>query len=377
VDVMDYEETYLGLCHPNASVVPATIAVGERMGASGKDVINALVVGNEVAIRVGLAMRPSEERTQQGGSAYTWHCFGSVASASKLMGLTAAETMNAFGFTGSSTALPTSICKWNRPLHWVKNNFQRQTDAGILGALMAQHGFMGPVDILDSDLGFWRMAGSDRYDMERTRKGLGKEYEILKVGFKKYPTCRWMHSTLDAVADIMKETFIKADEIDEIAVRTVSELRQWFVDYEPKSLIDAEFSIPYSVATLILGYEPGLEWFKEETLKDPEVLSLARRVRLKSTAGQDQIFYNSTVQMAGAEVEIMLKDGSLLRKSKNMETDDLTGSSENPIDIVEKFRCCAMSAGMEAAQAEDIVAVVEGLDELNDIADLTELFSIV
>lgn len=81
VGVMDYEDTYLGLCHPNASVVPSSIAVSECIKGSGKDVLNAIVVGNEVAIRIVLAILPSKEKTKQGGSAYTWHCFGSVASA--------------------------------------------------------------------------------------------------------------------------------------------------------------------------------------------------------------------------------------------------------------------------------------------------------
>lgn len=379
VDIMDYEETYAGLCHPNASVVPSAMAVGERVKASGKDIMNAIVIGNEIAIRVGLAMHPSRERIETGASAYTWHCFGSAATACKLLHLKTKQIMNAFGFTGCSTALPTSITKWNRPLGWVKNNLQRQTDAGILGALMAQRGFAGPIDILESDLGFWRMAGSDRCDYNLMKDGLGEEYHILKASLKPYPACRWIHATLDAVSEIIKEKSFKSEEIDQIRVEAVSELK-WFVDYEPKSLVDAEFSVPYTVAMLILGYKPGLEWFKERTLKDPKVLSLAKKVLVESTPEVDKIFYDSTekstVQMAGSTVDIVLKDGRRFSKYIDVAKVNLRGSPENPIDPIEKFRNCVLSAGIKPKQSEKIITAIDKLEGIDDIAKLTKLLKI-
>ena len=376
VDVMDFEETYVGLCHPNASVVPAALAVGESVKASGKEVIHSIVIGNEIATRIGLAIRPSKERTETGGSAYTWHCFGSVAAASKLLHLNQIQMMNAFGFTGSSTSLPTSITKWERPLHWVKNNFQRQTEAGILGALMARNGFTGPIQILDSDLGFWRMAGSDRCDYDQMKKGLGEEYEILKISLKPYPACRWIHGTLDAVFELLKENSVKYEEIDQIKVISVSELKKWFTDYHPKSLVDAEFSVPYTVAMLILGIKPGLGWFKEKTLEDPKVLSLAQKVRVESTPEEDEVFYRSTVQMASSAVEIIMKDGRSFHKRIEVEKEPLRGSPENSIDAIGKFKQCAREAGMKKDQAEKMIALIDRLDQLDSISALTKLLKI-
>jgi 2-methylcitrate dehydratase PrpD len=378
IDVMDYEETYKGLCHTNASVVPSALAVGEHVNSSGKDIINAIVIGNEIAIRIGLAIRPTRETSEKFGtiSGYTYHCFGSAATASKLLNLKKDQIMNAFGFAGSSTSLPTSATRWDRPLSWIKNNFLRQTDAGILGALMAQQGFTAPVDILDSDFGFWKMAGSDRYDIERVKEGLGKEYEILEVSLKPYPACRWFHATLDAIANIMKDAHLKPQEINQINVRSVSELKNWFVDYEPKHLVDAEFSIPYAVAMMILGYKPGLDWFKEETLRDPNVLSVVRKVKVESTPKADETYYESSVQMASSAVEIVLEDGRHLNRSLDTEKDNLRGSPKNPIDVIEKFKSCVLSAGMKVNQAEELMDIVDNLERVQEISELTRLLKI-
>lgn len=373
VDVMDYEEGYsgLGIGHPNASIVPSAIAVGERVNTSGKDIINAIVIGNEVAIRIGLAVWPSKEKWELGGFAFAWQGFGSAAAACKLLHLNKDQMMDAFGFTGSSTSLPTSIHKWERPLHWVKNNFHRQTDAGILGALMAEQGFIGPRDILDSDLGFWRMAGSDRCDFDRMKKGLGEEYEILKEYFKLYPTCRYTHVTLDAVDAIMRVNAFNPEEVDQIKVRASTPLKKWFVDYAPKSLIDAEFSLPFAVAMLILGYKPGLDWLKEETLRNPKVLSMVKKVQVESAPD-----VGSNIGYSNAAVDVIMKDGRCFSKQVDIEKDSLRGSPENPIDVIGKFRSCASSAGMKEGQAEEIINIIDRLEKVGEISKLTKLLKI-
>jgi len=203
MDIMDFGETFEGLGHPNACTVPAGLAVGEWNHCSGKDLILAIVVGNEISIRLGLAFRPSKERSEV-ISNYNWHSFGAAIAAAKLLGLNKKQLVNAIGITGSSTPVPTSNPRWERPLHWIKNNFALQTEAGIMGAIFAQKDFTGPHTMLDSDLGFWRMTGSDRCQRELMDRGLGDEFKILKIGFKSYPCCRWLHPTLDAVSRLME-----------------------------------------------------------------------------------------------------------------------------------------------------------------------------
>lgn len=93
---------------------------------------------------------------------------------------------------------------------------------GILAALLAKRGFTGAKDILDGENGFWRMVSSDRCDFERMTIGLGKEYEILKVGFKPYSCCRLFHPVIDAALELVRSYKINVNKVEEIVIETLS-----------------------------------------------------------------------------------------------------------------------------------------------------------
>lgn len=286
-DILDYEDTVPGLGHPSAVIVPAALAVGETVGATGRDVVVAVVVGYEVGVRVGRAVLPSPERRQQVPVQYSWNAFGAVAAASKLLGLSAEATLDAFGYAGAASPLPTWTTRWGRPAHWLKGNMGEQARAGILGAILAQEGFRGPRRILDSDLGFWRMIGSDRYDPTELTRGLGVCYEVANTHFKPYPACRWLHTTVAAVRSIVQREGLGAEDIEEIIVRSFRDSTDWFDEPEPATLVDAQFSIPYAVAVAFLDVPVGPAWYRPETLYDPQLLALARRVRVEGSEEAD------------------------------------------------------------------------------------------
>jgi 2-methylcitrate dehydratase PrpD len=365
MDVMDFEETFEGLGHPNGSVIPAGLAIGEWAHCSGKDLIVAIIVGNEVSIRLGLAMRPSRKRSEV-ISNYNWHSFGAGITASKLLGLNEKQIMDAIAITGSSTPVATSNPRWERPLHWIKNNFALQTEAGIMGALFAQKGFTGPQPILDSDLGFWRMTGSDRCQKKLMDKGLGKKYKILKVGFKPYPCCRWLHPTLDAVAELMKEHHLDAGMIKKIRVATISELRNWFMDYEPETLVDVQFSLPYSVALIVHQIRPGLDWFKQETIRDRKIRDTARRVKVEASDSADRAYFKATGGPVTSRVEILTKNGEKMIKTANV----MRGDPDRPIDVFKKFEGTASSAGFTSRRIKRIVDLVHNLDKMENVSQL-------
>jgi 2-methylcitrate dehydratase PrpD len=365
MDVMDFEETFEGLGHPNGTVIPAGLAIGEWTRSSGKELIAAIVVGNEVSIRLGLAMRPSRKRSEV-ISNYNWHSFGASITAAKLLDLNEKQIMDAIGITGSSTPVPTSNPRWERPLHWIKNNFALQTEAGIMGALFAQKGFTGPQPILDGDLGFWRMTGSDRCRRELMDKGLGKEYKILKVGFKPYPCCRWIHPTLDAVAELINEHHLNAGMIKKIKVATISELSNWFVDYEPETLVDVEFSLPFTIALIVHRIKPGLDWFKPETIKDRNIRDTAHRVKVENLESADRDYFKAVEGPVTSRVEILTNKGEKLIKTANV----MRGDPDKPIDVFKKFEDTAGSAGFTSRRIKRIVDLVDHLDEIENVSQL-------
>ncbi|HEY8370331.1 MAG TPA: MmgE/PrpD family protein [Thermodesulfobacteriota bacterium] len=363
-DALDYEDTLLG--HPSATIVPAALAVGEVVGASGRDVIAAVVAGYEVGVRIARATRPSAERAREIAAGYAWKAFGAVAAAAKLLGLTAEQTMDAFGYAGAASPVPVWITKWRRPLHWLKNNFGEQARAGVLGAFMAREGFRGPRLILDSDLGFWRMIGSDRFDPAELTRGLGTHYEIAETHIKPYPACRFLHTLIEVVRALRERERLRPEDVEAVTVRSFREMTDWFDDPEPETLVDAEFSAPYAVGVALLDLPVGPEWYLPQTMRDRRLLALARTVRLEGSAEADAGFARGLYPV---EVTIRTRDGRRLVGAESVPL----GSPARPVAAAEVERKFATLAGpvLGAGPAREVWAIGQRLPSLGDIREWT------
>lgn len=369
VDILDYEETLI--CHPSATIVPAALAVAERQHASGRDLLTAMVVGYEVALRIGAAIRPTPQVSSQVAVMYSFLSFGAAAAASKLLRLDEEKVRHSLGYTGATTPVPTWITKWPRPLHYVKNDFGEQTRAGIMGALLAQKGFLAPYPILDHHLGFWKMIGSDRCEGSIMTQGLSKEYRILSDTYKPYPSCRWNHTSMDMVAELMAESGASCDDIEQITVKTFTEMAHWFADYRPSNIVDAEFSLPYAIAMIVSKEKPGPGWYSEEMMKRDEIKELADRVKVEADPDADREFYE--VGGYPSQVEINLKDGRVLKRKASFAR----GDPRKPMtrrEIVDKFLQLAVPIiGSKAAQ--EVMKLIENLDKMEDISELARRLS--
>jgi 2-methylcitrate dehydratase PrpD len=369
VDALDFEETLL--CHPGATIIPAALGVGEKINASGKEIITAVVAGYEVATRIGFGIRPSSKVHKEVCVMMSFLAFGSMAAAGKLLNLNEKQLIHAIGYTGASTPLPVWISKWKRPLHWVKNNFGEQARAGIMGALLAEKDFIGPHSMMDHELGFPRMIGTDRSDFDTQTASLGKEYLILNDTFKPYPACRWIHPTLDAILQLTTEKKITPEEIKQINIRTFSEMADWFVDYRPASLVDGQFSIPYTVALILSSIPPGPRWYDKDILEDPNILKLATKVKVTTDEDAELQFYKKRKFLS--KIEIKYSENKCVRKTAKYAKGDL----ENPMtekEITEKF----ISLSEPHIGANNSRRLIERLGQLQkekDVKKITELFT--
>jgi 2-methylcitrate dehydratase PrpD len=111
----------------------------------------------------------------------------------------------------------------------------------------------------------------------RFEQGLGTEYEVLRVSFKPYPCCRWIHSTVDAIRDLVRAHPIRPDGVQTVTVRSIEPLKKWFDSPRPTSMVDAEFSVPHAVAMAVLE-RPRSQWWHDENRRDPTVLDFMDRV---------------------------------------------------------------------------------------------------
>jgi 2-methylcitrate dehydratase PrpD len=250
----------------------------------------------------------------------------------------------------------------------VKNNYGTASQVGMLSVLLAQEGFEGPRDVFDGDEGFWRMAGSDRCNFEAMTERLQEDLKIEQIAFKPYPSVRWNHSAIDAALKIVRENGLKAEDIEQIEVRSFNLVTHHPFDIaEPKNLGEAVFSTPFDIAVAIAEIPPGPDWYAEDQLKNPEILNLARKVVLIEDAEANALYPPKLMSKVALRVK-----GKVFEK----RVDDPRGEAQNPLskkELEDKFRGVAFHY-LSREKAERIIHIINHLETLNDIRDLTQLF---
>lgn len=368
---LDYDDDYMKVGHMTTVLVPVALAIGERFGASGKDLINAVVQGYEAIIRIRDAVDPSPEAYVRSFEVDAAIHFGVTVVAGKLLGLTAEQMGDAFGLTGFVRAWRTT--RPDRPKkgmpRWMKITGGDITIPGIHGVLLARKGFPGDRQVLDQGRGYEIVAGSDRYDETKLTKGLGEVYRMLRIGFKFFPACRYTCSALDAASELVAENRIKAEDVDEVIVRGQRHLYTNFRIYEPDYMIPAQFSIPY-VVTMALTGVPRTKWYAEETLKDAKLRAYQHKIKVEEDPIQTERFY--TLYTAGTRVDIKMTDGRQF--SKHVEYP--RGEPENPFseqDHADKLNWMASHLGMKQGRVDELLHTLNRFEELDSISTLTRL----
>jgi 2-methylcitrate dehydratase PrpD len=373
-NALDYDDTLLGIGHPGASIIPAALAIGEWTGASGKDIINAILIGYDLGDRIGLAIQPTYERLQNVWGVGTWQTFSAVCAAAKVLNLDLKKTLHAYGVAGATAPLPNTQ-KWGwdiseRPIHWVKEPTGWPSWTGTTAAVLAYNGFVGNNYILDGDNGFWIMAGSDQCDYEKMTAGLGQEYEVLNnIAIKPYSSCRWQHAALDCVTGIKHENDLKPEEIEIVFIHSFAWVKTHEV-YGPSDMVDAQFSIPYTVSMALMGYHPGPAWYTPENLESTDILNLSKKVKVETDPDIDKAYFAE--DKISARVVIKTKEGKEFEKYVGIPS----GDPRNPLSqqkIEDKFR----NQAAYVLEPDQIEAVIQQIYEFEALENVSSLMALV
>ena len=301
-NALDFEDDNV-YGHPASTIASTALAVAEETGAGGRDMITAIVAAYDVLARVGEAVNPSPERFAQVWGVGTHQVFGAAAAVAKLMQLHGDAFLYAMGLAGVGAPLPSGL-SWNyreRPLSWHKDSVHWPAWLGVTAARLARQGFIGPRSVLDGPHGFWIMSGSDRFDPQALLRGLGTDFRIMASSFKPYPACRWVHAALDAVGNLVREHKLLPSDIAGVQIETFHLVQDYlFMDYAPANMVDAEFSLPYSVAMILLGVPPGPEWYSADRMTDPQVKQTASKVTLRITQEMNALLDERGMEAARA-----------------------------------------------------------------------------
>lgn len=341
-----------GMGHPGASLLPAALAAldSSPMPVSGVDVLSALAAGFEINNRLIHALQPSAECFAQVYGIAQHQAIGAAIVFGRIHHFDEALLHHAVGLAATLSCVP-SLHKYNwdaRPLVTLKDGVASAAQAGVQAACLARLGFQGSRNVLDGPQGYWRMLGSDRFDPDALTVGLGEQWHIRFGSFKRYPACRWLACALECMDRIMCESGWLAEDVAKVEVHTFARLVRDFMDMAPATSTDAQFSLPYTMAAVMLRLPPGAGWYAEEVRFSPKHAALMARVQATLDPGFDQRMQGSERQ-PGARVVALHRDGRRLCQELAMPA----GSAERPIseeEIIAKA-CRNLASSLEAPVA--------------------------
>ncbi|UCE74906.1 MAG: MmgE/PrpD family protein [Methanomassiliicoccales archaeon] len=368
---LDYDDGHdKSMVHAAASVVSSAFAVAQRKGKiNGKDFITAVALGIDLMARMALGAK-----TNLRVSGWVYSCifgyFGAAAAAGKILGLDKEKMVNAFGIAYSQTAgsfqsIADAVLTKRAQLGFAAR-------AGVFSALLAERGITGPVNCMEGDYGIYNNYIKGEYDPHAVTNDLGRQFEVVNMGFKAYPSCGYTHNPIFSTLTLMKENGLKADDIDEINVSTGKNAGDLFEPLErkrrPPVVPDAQFSIPYTVGVAVVKGSVGIGDFTPEAIKDTRVLGVAQRVNPIILSELTRREVDPSI------VEIKTKDGNRY----SMRMDNRKGTPENPMTEEEfdnKFRDCLTHGRKHISKqkTEKIMHLIKNLEEVDDVGKIVQL----
>jgi aconitate decarboxylase len=361
-----------GVMHVGAVVLPALISIAEmRPGMSGREFLAAAVAGYEIGPRVGICM--GQEHIAQGWhSGSTLGVFSAAAGAARALKLDTDRTVHALGIAGtqSSGLMAAQYGAMVKRMH-----AGRASQSGLYGALFAERGFTGIVNVLESEYGGFCSTFSrshDRYDLTQLTADLGQVWQTMGIALKFYACVGSNHSTLDAIRSMQQERPFGADDVKKIIVHG-SQVTMDHVGwkYVPQGLTSAQLNLPYCVATWLLEGDCFVDQFTQDKVADPERIRQADKVEVRHDAAITALGSKSRHMV---RVECELKDGTRMERTVAAgRGNESSFASED--DVVEKFHKLSAHV-LPRAQAEKIRDWFLRLDTRPDAAELPGLLAL-
>jgi 2-methylcitrate dehydratase PrpD len=362
---LDYDDTFANESgfnfHPTVTLLSSVLALGERMKASGRDILTAYIVGIETETRLGAAIGRITSETG-------WHptpvvgTIGAVAGSANVLRLNAEQSLMALGI-GSSLAggLLQNFGTMTKPLH--AGNSARN---GVVAAELARSGFTGNESIMEGALGFCSMFTAGKVNgLENKEEDLGKNWRIVTPGMstKPYPCCRSTHASIDASLHLRNVQGVDPGKIVKIVCKTSPTHTRLARFHKPKSAYEGKFSIPYCIAAALLRGKVLLEDFTEERVAAPEAQTLLSKVEFEYPQE-----YKDNPMALKAEVVVSLAAGT----EASRKIDIPKGDASNPMtegEISAKFRDCTHKA-LLPKEIEKVMGMLHNLESLSDISEL-------
>ena len=355
--------------HPAVAIMSAALGAGHLAGCSGKDLIEGIVVGYEVMIRLGFTLDPAAHYARGFHPTGTCGTMGSAVTAAKILKLDQRGMANALGIAGSQAAASMEFLAdgaFTKRLHpgWAAHS-------GIVAALLAAEGFSGPASILEGKHGFLHAYSGGAFP-SRLLEAWGSPYKVMRTSIKPHSCCRYKQGPIDGILEIMRQHRLKASDVQEVKLGIlktgfpiVAEPRELKVN--PKSVVDAQFSMPFGAAAAVLYGRASLNEYTPEKLKSRDVRAMMKRVTCVHDPELDKVF----PMRWPASVSIATRTGKVLKT----RIDYPKGDPENPLtweELIDKFNELTDPVFHESVKRR-IVDRVRSLEREGNLDRLTTL----
>lgn len=357
--------------HPGCVIVPTVLALGEETGASGRDVILNVVIGYEALLGVAEAGGPSLKIHRGFHETSVEGVIGAAAAAGRMLGLDEAQMVNALGIAASQAS---GTLEYSVSGGAVKR-FHAGLGAagGIRSALLARMGLTAPPTALEGRRGLLQ-AYCETYDAGKLTEGLGEKYKILDVATRLGACPISMNIVTEGVSSLLKAHGLAPGDIEDIEVGTYA-IAQWKIGSSgsrPRDATQAQYSVQFGIGLNVVKGGNTFQVYKDQMDKDfddPEVIAMAEKVRLVVDGEAERLYQSQNKKIA--RIKVRTGDGQIFQTIASTHK----GMRESPVsseELADKFRGLA-SPVLPRSNVEEVVRIVDGLEKLERVSELTQL----
>ncbi|MDB5651320.1 MAG: uncharacterized protein JWL62_2840 [Hyphomicrobiales bacterium] len=373
----DYDDTQLAvakdrvyglLTHPTAPALPAALAMGEAVNASGRNVMLAYHLGVEVECKIAEAINPRHYQTGFHATA-TCGTFAAAAASARLMGLDRNATARALSIAGSQSAgLRENFGTMTKPFH-----AGRSSESGVAAAQFASYGWTAADTILEAPRGFFMAAGGG-YDVTAIEGKLGAPWTFAEPGIsiKPHPSGSLTHPGMTEMLRLIRQHAIRAADVVRVRVGTNHNMPNALIHHRPTNELQAKFSMEFCMAILLLDGKAGLPEFTDEVVERADVRAMIEKIGFVVDDEAEKAGYDKMTTI----IDIDLADGRRI----SGRADFGKGSPSNPMsfdEVAAKFHECAAYAKFDRSKADAIVGMVADFERLDSIDKLMALLRLV
>ena len=349
--------------HPSTSLVPATLAMGEKLGASGRPVIIAYLIAVEIARKLASAYIGRSLVLKGWSGTGVFGTLGASVVGARLLGLNQEQTEYCLAIaadqaSGMVLGLGSEVGIYSAG---------HAASCGLIAAQLALRGVTGPQSALEGSRrkGFFGcFLGGDEYDASAIVDHLGDPWEVISPGsvIKAFPSCTANHPAIEATLRLVTEHLFSPEDVQYIDCKTSSLAERALVYSHPATGLEGKFSMPFPIAVAVLDSKVHPRQFTDSRAREPAVVDMMEKVRVSfEPSGTPEAPFPSTVT-------VYLKNG----RSYTEHQDDAVGTPSKPMSmekLVAKYRQCA-GVVLKPPQVERSLEMLQHIDELNTMGEL-------